>query len=160
MTELPDTGLAQSHAPDLSDWFAKEARRNQLDAELVPTNKTALFDVLAASGTVTVAVTFDGYGDSGQIESIDGRDAHGELAVPEDEVTIASTNWDGEIERKAMSCREAIEQLAYDLLNTTYGGWENNDGAYGEFTFDVAARSISLDYNGRYTAVDTHSHEW
>ena len=160
MTQMPDTGAASSRAPDFSDWFAKEARRNQLDAELMPANKTAVFDVLAAAGVVTVVVSFDGYGDSGQIESIDSRDAHGEVAVPENEVTIASATWDAEIERKAMNCREAVEQLAYDLLNTTYGGWENNDGAYGEFTFDVTARKVTLDYNGRYTAVETHNHEW
>lgn len=160
MTELPDTGAAPSRAPDFSGWFAKEARRNQLDADLMPANKTAVFDVLAAAGVVSVVVTFDGYGDSGQIESIDGRDAHGEVAVPEHQVTIASATWEAEIERNTMSCREAVEQLAYDLLNATYGGWENNDGAYGEFDFDVAARSISLDYNGRYTAVESYSHEW
>ncbi len=160
MTELPDTGAAPTRAPDFSEWFAKEARRNQLEAELRPDNKTAIFDVLAAAGLVSVIVTFDGYGDSGQIESIDGRDAHGDVTVPEDEVTITSATWEVEIERKAMSCREAIEQLAYDLLNANYGGWENNDGAYGEFTFDVAARSVSLDYNGRYTAVESYSHEW
>lgn len=160
MTDLPYTEGAPSRAPDFSDWFAKEARRNQLDAELMPANKTAVFDVLAAAGLVTVVVSFDGYGDSGQIESIDGRDEHGEVAVPEDGVTIASATWEAEVEVKAMSCREAIERLAYGMLNATYGGWENNDGAYGELTFDVAKRSISLDYNGRYTAVETYSHEW
>lgn len=160
MTELPDTGAVPTRAPDFSDWFAKEARRNQLDAELMPANKTALFDVLAAAGVVTVVVTFDGYGDSGQIESIDGRDARGEVAVPEDEVIIASATWEAEMEQRTVTCREAIEQLAYDRLNATYGGWENNDGAFGAFKFDVAARSISLDYNGRYTAVETYSHEF
>ncbi len=158
MTESPDTEAAVTRAPDFSDWFAREARRNQLDAELMPANKTALFDVLAAAGVVTVVVTFDGYGDSGQIESIDGRDAHGEVAVPEDAVTIASVTREAEVEQRTMSCREAIEQVAYDRLNATYGGWENNDGAFGAFTFDVAARSISLDYNGRYTAVESYSH--
>jgi hypothetical protein len=160
MTDVPDSGAASAPAPDFTSWFAKEARRNQLDTELLPANKSAIFDVLAAAGLVTVVVIFDGYGDSGQIESIDGRDAHGEVAVPEDEVTIASATYEADIERKAMTCREAIEEIAYDLLNATYGGWENNDGAYGEFTFDVAARSISLDYNGRYTAVESYANQW
>ena len=82
------------------------------------------------------------------------------VAVPEDEVTIASATYEAEVETKTMGCREAIEELAYDLLDAAYGGWENNDGAYGEFTLDVAARSISLDYNGRYTSVESYSHEW
>lgn len=160
MTDLPDIETASTRTPNHSDWFAKEARRNQLDAGLMPADKTVVFDTLSAAGLVIVIVSFDGYGDSGQIESIDGRDAHGEVAVPENEVTMASATWRVEVELKSMRCREAIEQLAYDLLNAIYGGWENNDGAYGEFTFDVAARSISLDYNGRYTSVESCSHEW
>ena len=160
MTDLPNPETTPSPAPDFSGWFAKEARRNALDAELLPANKTVVLDVLAAAAIISVVVTFDGYGDSGQIESIDARDARGEVAVPYAEVTIASATYDAEVEHKAMSCRDAIEVLAYDLLNATYGGWENNDGAFGEFTFGVAARSITLDYNGRYTAVESYSHEW
>jgi hypothetical protein len=36
----------------------------------------------------------------------------------------------------------------------THCGWENNDGAYGDFIFDVAKRTITLDFNERYTASD------
>ena len=35
----------------------------------------------------------------------------------------------------------------------THDGWENSDGAYGDFTFDVAERTITLDYNERLHAV-------
>ena len=59
-----------------------------------------------------------------------------------------------------MSVDEAVEQLAYDFLSETHGGWENNGGAYGEFTFDVAEGTITLDYNERYTATEFYSHEF
>lgn len=40
---------------------------------------------------------------------------------------------------------DAIESLAFDLLTASHAGWENNDGAYGEFRLDVAAgRSRSI----------------
>src|SRR3546814_10644977 len=39
-----------------------------------------------------------------------------------------------------LSPSEAIEDLAYDLLRQTHCGWENNDGAYGEFTRSEARR--------------------
>ncbi len=39
------------------------------------------------------------------------------------------------------------------LKKRTMAG-ENNEGAYGEFTFNVPARSITLDYNERYE--DSH----
>jgi hypothetical protein len=45
---------------------------------------------------------------------------------------------------------EAIEQLAYDFLRETHDGWENNAGAYGDFYFDVAERTITLNYNERF----------
>lgn len=155
-----DTTTAAPVSFDFSDYLAKEAARNRIAAELRPANKTALFDTLTAEGVVSIVVTFDGYGDNGQIESIDARDAHGEVALPEGAIELASPTYDGaEVERRTLPVRDAIEQLAYDLLEELYAGWENNDGAYGEFAFDVAGRTITLDYNGRYTAVESYSHE-
>jgi ParB family transcriptional regulator, chromosome partitioning protein len=43
-------------------------------------------------------------------------------------------------------------------LEETHGGWENNDGAYGEFTFDVANRTITLAYNERHMESDYSEH--
>ena len=56
--------------------------------------------------------------------------------------------------------REIVEVMAYDLLRQTHDGWENSDGAFGEFTFNVAERSITLDYNERYTESTNHQHEF
>ena len=53
---------------------------------------------------------------------------------------------------------EAIETLVYKVLNQIYGGWENNDGAYGEYTFDVTERTITLDYNERHMESDHSMH--
>lgn len=156
-----DASTAAPVSLDFSDYLAKEAARNRIAAELRPANKAALFDALAAAGIVSVVVTFEGYGDSGQIESIDARDARGEIALPEGEIELASPTYGGaEVERRTLPIRDAIEQLAYDLLEELYAGWENNDGAYGEFALDVTERTITLDYNGRYTAVESYSHEW
>ena len=57
-----------------------------------------------------------------------------------------------------LSIRDAVEQIAYEFLEETHFGWENNDGAFGEFTFDVAARAITLDYNERITDTDYSQH--
>lgn len=152
---------APAISADFSAYLAKDAARNRLAAELHPVNKTKMFDALSAAGIISVVVVFDGYGDSGQIESIDANDAHGEVALPEGEIELASPSRDGDkIERESYPLKDAIEELAYDLLRDTHAGWENNDGAYGEFVFDVAARTISLDHNSRYTAVESYSHEW
>ncbi|MEK8121629.1 DUF6878 family protein [Methylocystis sp. IM4] len=40
--------------------------------------------------------------------------------------------------------------MVYRFLERSHSGWEDGEGAYGEFTFDVSARAITLDYNERF----------
>jgi hypothetical protein len=150
MIDTFDTATDTSAA---HDWDAKRAAQDRLHAELQPQNQTALFDTLAAAGVTLIVVTFDGYGDSGQIENIEVKAGNAVVAVPAEEIEIAEAIWDQpEPRRSAVSIADAIERLAYDLLERTHCGWENNDGSDGDFTFDVAERTITLDYNERYTA--------
>ena len=74
-------------------------------------------------------------------------------------IEIVEAVWDqSEPNRTTVSIADVIERLAYDLLTDTHCGWENNDGAYGDFTFDVAERTITVDYNERCTASDYSHH--
>ena len=61
--------------------------------------------------------------------------------------------------RTERNLEAAVETLAWDYLEIYYG-WENNDGAFGTFVFDVSARTITLEHNERYTEVNTTSHEF
>ena len=130
-------------------------------AKLVPENKARLFACLASAGIALVTVAFDGYGDSGQIEDVAAfiGDQPAELPGGTVEVKTLHHGADQPVANH-LSPIEAIEDLVYDLLRQTHCGWENNDGAYGEFTFDVTAGTITLDYNERYTASETYAHEW
>jgi hypothetical protein len=84
-------------------------------------------------------VTFDGEGDSGQIESIGAWSGETAVDFPATEIPYAAITWDDpEVEMRQLSLEDVVEQLAYDFLSDTHGGWENNDGAYGEFCFDAA----------------------
>ena len=137
-------------------WQQQEREYNRIASEVLLANKTSLFDALAAAGIMTVIVNFDGYGDSGQVERIEARTGDGDCALPAVEVEIASANWgSAAIDRKPKPVSEAIETLVYDVLNQSHGGWENNDGACGDFTFDVTERTITLDYNERH--MESHS---
>jgi hypothetical protein len=156
MTEQPSVpSLPAAEDDSTSDRIV----RNRLRAELRLQNKTAVFDALAAAGLATVVVSFDGYGDSGQIERLEVEGAVDVL--PAATVEIA-TLISGELEpqRQSMSLADAIEKLIYDFLGSAHDAWEDNDGAYGEFTFDVVDRTIRLDYNERYTASVNYSHEF
>lgn len=159
MTDTPEPNITMTDA--FNAYLARAAARDRLQAELLPANKKVIFDALASAGIVSVVVTFDGCGDSGQIESIDTRDVAGDVSLPNVTVDIGSPSYaDDSVDRQTLPLADAIENMTYDLLNSTHGGWENNDGAYGEFTFDVAARVIPLEHNDRYVAVESYSHEF
>jgi hypothetical protein len=155
MTNTSDK-MSSSGNPSL-DWTAKRDTCERLEAELQPGNKAAVFDALATAGVTHVLVNFDGYGDSGQIEHIEFKAGDTVVAAPQAQIEIARARWgQDEPERSATSMADAIEQLIYDILNAAYGGWEDNEGAFGEFLFDVAARTVTLDYNERYIESANH----
>ena len=158
MTEIPS---AQEAVAVWQQLIAQDDARSRLAEEALPGNKAALFDTLAAAGITSVVVTFDGVGDSGQIESIDAHIGDTVAVLPICDIEIATPAWDGsELHRRTLPLGEAIEQLAYALLEETHGGWADNEGAFGEFTFDVAERTIRLDYNERIESSDYSGHEW
>jgi hypothetical protein len=114
-----------------------------------------------AAGITHVTVTFDGAGDSGQIESIGAWSGETAVEFPATEIDYAALTWDDpEVEMRQLSLEDVVEQLAYDFLSDTYGGWENNDGAWGEFCFDAAARCIHLEFNERFTSSELYTHDF
>lgn len=145
-------------------WAQIEAQNSaycRLAEEVLPANKAALFDALAAAGITIVVVTFDGYGDSGQIESIEAHAGDSPTTLPATAIEIATPTWDGsDLHRQTLPVTEAIEALVYAFLEETHGGWENNEGAFGEFTFDVQERMIHLDYNERVESSEYSGHDW
>ena len=148
-------------APSLSEWETLSALRTQLEAELFQTNKVTLFSALERAGVTRIVVTFDGYGDSGQIENVEAKAGDNDIAMPNAMIEFAATVWgQPEPERSSVTVTTAVESLAYDALERTHGGWENNDGAYGDIIFDVADYSIMLDYNERYTASEKYTHSF
>lgn len=146
---------------DAKAWLEKNDEYNARAAAARPQNKTALFDVLAQHGITSVAVTFDGCGDTGQIESIEVTGEREDAELPPDMIALRRASWgmaDPAVDR--LSTHDAIEALVFDLLGETHAGWENNDGAYGTFRFDTAERTITLEYNERRTETDYFEHEF
>ncbi|MCR8493017.1 DUF6878 family protein [Brucella anthropi] len=159
MSETSDT--TPQHTPPLSEWETLAAARTQLETELFVLNKAELLNALALAGVTHVVVTFDGYGDSGQIEDVQVRAGDDDLTMPSAVIELCEAVWgEPEPKRSSVSIATAVESLAYDVLERCHGGWENNDGAYGDITFDVAARTITLDYNERYTASENYTHNF
>ena len=68
---------------ELSRILAEQAERDAAEVALHARNKEVLFDGLRHVGIAHVLVSFDGSGDSGQIESIEARsDADQSVTLP------------------------------------------------------------------------------
>ena len=159
MTENPITPGTPDDGSGYFQYLAQERTYAERAEALRPANKTALFDALAQAGITSVLVRFNGEGDEGQIEEIDAVCGEAPAELPSREIEIAEPVWGStEIRRTTLSVSDAIEALAFNLLEETHGGWENGDGAYGDFTFDVAERTITLAYNERRVETDYSEH--
>jgi len=134
------------------------ALHQQAVAQANALNKDTVFDALTAAGIATVNVTFDGEGDSGQIESIV---VDGSADIPQVSIELQRTDWGtGKLDSVQSTLRDAIETLCYGYLSQEQEGWENNDGAYGEFTFHVAGRKVELEFNARFSDSTLFNHSF
>ncbi len=162
MTHSDPAAASADPAVALAKFLAEAQEKRALEATVLPDNKAALFDGLRLVGIAHVTVRFDGYGDSGQIEEIDARNEAGApVDLPEARIVVSDIDWESrEPVQRPVPLHQAIEEMVYDFLSDTHGGWENCDGAYGEFCFDARARTIHLDYNERFTSSELFTHEF
>jgi hypothetical protein len=123
-------------------------------------NKSVIFAALDEAGIHKVTVGFDGSSDSGQIEDVEAWNAAGDkIPLPSNrKLQLASGNPDRPLTETNL--QEAIETLAWDYLEATHRGWEDNDGAFGTFYFSVPNQTITLEHNERFTDVNTSWHDF
>ena len=155
--------------PKMVDIMAQIKADQIKKADKVKYHSNLLFDTLAETKVSSIEVSFEGCGDSGQIEAVDYTDSKGKGI---DEAYLNKTivkgsektsyhKWD---EKKKMlvktepregNVREIVEEVCYDKLGASHGGWEINEGSYGTFYFDVSTRKVRLEYNQRIEEVRT-----
>ena len=148
--------------PDFTDYQLQRAAFAARQEALLPATKATLFAALAGAGIKLVTLAYDGAGDSGQLEEmtvIDDDDRETELPdlmVDIEEATIEEP----QPQRVRHSVRHVIEELAWRFLEQTHDGWENGNGAEGEFTFTVADQTISLGHNERFTDYSHYNYQF
>jgi hypothetical protein len=158
---IPPEDLTPAQDAVIAEWQQNEVDYQRRSKESRPANKAALFTVLAAAGITLVAVHFDGYGDSGQIESIEAKAGDEPAELPDKLIEILEVKWGcSDIERQTLTIPDAVEHLAYAFLQQTHAGWENDAGGFGDFIFSVAEQTITLDYNERYESSENYTHEF
>ena len=145
-----------------ADYDRKWDRFRERRSAAFPQTKAAIFVALEAAGIAQVTIEFEGSGDSGQMEQATGYTASNEpVDIPDALVAITQVDFDEDKDsRTNVKLREAIETVAYELLEQKHGGWEEGEGGFGTFTFDVAERSITLDFDERYTETNNSVHSF
>jgi hypothetical protein len=99
--------------------------------------KNAIFDELARQGCPEVRVTYSGSGDEGYLEQPD-YSKH-----IDDSVKIT---FDRDGAPDTMTLDAAVKHLAKIILEDLHGGWENNEGGHGSFTYHTALRAIAFEH--------------
>jgi hypothetical protein len=155
--------------PKMDDIMAQIKADQLKKADKVKYHANLLFDTLAQTKVSSIEVSFEGCGDSGQIEAVDYTDSKGK-GIDEaylDKIIVKGSaktsyhKWDEKkkemvlTEAREGNIREIIEEICYDKLGASHGGWELNEGSYGTFLFDVAGRKVTLEYNERIEEVRT-----
>jgi Family of unknown function (DUF6878) len=99
---------------------------------------------LKAAGVELVHIRYDGCGDSGQIEEVTYTDAQGKSVNPADQMTLTE---------------DQLMELFYDLTQARHPGWENDDGAFGEFEWNLTADTLHHSHNDRFTEYYTTEYD-
>lgn len=98
-----------------------------------PTVEQHLRKILAdmeAKGLAAAEVSYDGIGDSGNVEDTRLFDADGTIVLPAGAEQIA----------------DALEEAVFALLQDRKPGWELNSGSYGRLRLEVGAPEADLDH--------------
>ena len=99
---------------------------------------------LQAAGVVRVHIEYDGCGDSGQIDTITYFDSNGTAVDPDGQVTLTEDD---------------LLNLFYDLIQARHPSWEDHDGAFGEFKWDLQVNALQHTHNCRFTDYSTTEHD-
>jgi len=146
--------------------MAADKKKRATSAEL---NKAALAEVIKPFGLTRIEAEFSGGGDSGQIDEVryfageKQLDDVGTLknkVVQQAQINDTSTWCDAKKDwvttTKSPTIEELVEQICYDLLEANHGGWEINEGSFGEFVFNFGkGNEIDLTFNQRVESVET-----
>ena len=124
---------------------------------------------LRSNGIKTVTVTFDGSGDSGQIEGAEFQPECTEQAkhtplqwreTSDRYEKGTDGNWDYATDEQSRNGRleDLIETAVYRLLEHKHGGWEINEGSFGRFTFDAEKGTVAVEFNQRVESYETENY--
>jgi hypothetical protein len=121
------------------DWEKEWQRKNEERSKENAGTLQSLFKDLREAGVAIVTVEYDGSGDSGDVQDVTLEDAKGnKMGVDFDE-----------------RCRSAT----YEALECRHGGWEINEGSFGNVVFDIRNGKVRFEHNERVMEATLHESE-
>ena len=136
-----------------------------LASEALHDNRVRLMTALATLQAQQVVVNYTGGGDSGDVAELGIMPP--ELLPQLDSETVAIRclvgEWrDGQhhhqVVDKPLTLKAALQDFTLDWVNSTHGGWENNDGGQGTVTIDIAENTFDLEHTEFYTESNCYEH--
>jgi len=109
-----------------------------------------LIDVLRKTDFVQIEVEYNGDGDDGVMDDVwlyIAGDTHGRL------------NGCGDGPKLDQAVRDQLIEFCWDVLETKQEGWENNEGAFGVFTFYLLAGTMLMEHKRRIIDIEESDYE-
>lgn len=124
------------------------------EPERLARNKTLLLDALKRVGAARAAVSYHGGGDEGCADGAEAFSADGTSVDPAGTVLVFRERYDhtdGQWTSSTVQLEEPLDaalcDYAMEAVERHHGGWENNEGGYGEVVFDCEAGTVRLEHN-------------
>lgn len=154
------TNTQPTCAEILGEMQARDKKRQAQGDAVMRFNKGQIFPSLAAAGITHLTLRYDGSGDNGCTEEDCAFKGDAATEIPETIVCVQYQSWEGAIITQDLPLPQAIETMCMDIAETHHMGWENNEGAYGDFSFDIVTGTIGLEHHQRFEDYDTSTYAW
>lgn len=116
-------------------------------------------DVLQEYNIDEVVMAYDGSGDSGDgdfsFKEVRRLQPRGPEEPTSRELWMRGNQAELELVKNGTISEKAFRDFQEAVWSLLPGGWEINDGAYGEVHIDVREKKIHVEHNERYTNVTT-----
>jgi len=108
-------------------------RKEQLQAE-----RTTMLGVLREAGVTQIEASYDGYGDSGNVNDVIIEPKGTKLGAEQD---------------------KNLEDFLWGIPYSLHPGFEINEGGYGEVVWDVLEDKIDVSHSDRFVDTNHYDHE-
>ena len=154
---------------DMALLYARIEQDRRERASRTRETRAAVLVFLRDAGIEQVEATYDAYGDSGNIETVTllpallvqaASEAAGAVPCATAATSQGEAGLDAPKEVWITAEQERqISDLLWDVVYDLHPGFENNDGAYGEISWDIRADSITIEHAERFTDTNHFTHE-